>query len=230
MRKIISFNHDKKLILMCPKGLSFEQMRFLSENTNSYTQHYEDNKLIREGNVISDTYDESLNHIFPEYEKLVFVKNPYWRILQIYLWNFLYTPKYDSIETFKKTLKSIYYYKNPIIDKPRIFSEMGPQNILQYYNFFKVENFSEEMSKWFGVTVNEDIEYFSKLKKVSSHYHESMECISDFFDRESASIIYEIHQPIFEKFGYSFYSYLDYHDEVNKIHHLHGNIVNKFEM
>jgi hypothetical protein len=107
---------------------------------------------------------------------------------------------------------------------------MGPQNILQYYNFFKVENFSEEMSKWFGVTVNEDIEYFSKLKKVSSHYHESMECISDFFDRESASIIYEIHQPIFEKFGYSFYSYLDYHDEVNKIHHLHGDIVNKFEM
>jgi hypothetical protein len=232
MRKYINLVPSRKLVLICPKGISFEQMDCLNQNLDTQTQIYLDGLLKRESKGLSDTYDEDLISLFPDYETLVLVKNPYWRVLQIYLWNFLYSakPNIDEVKTFKKTLISIYKNRDENIKIDRINHELSCQSSDNYKNFFRVENFIDEMKNWFGIDLSENPKYFSNLISVSSNYHESMTSLSNFYDKESADIVYEIHKPIFEKFGYSYYSYLDFHSPTQRIHHLHGNIVNKFEL
>lgn len=231
MRKFINIIPSQNLILICPKGLSFEQMEYIHKNLNTQTQVYLDGELVRDAKGLSDTYDEDLNMLYPDYDKLVFIKNPYWRILHIYLWNFLYVsnPAVPKVETFKKTLISIYKNRDENIKINRIWHEMSPQPIEGYDKFFKVEDFVTEFKNWFGSEIKEVPEYFSQMKNVSSNYHQSMTSLSDFYDRESAEIVYQVHKPIFDKFGYSFHSYLDYHSPTQRIHQLHGDLSNKFE-
>jgi hypothetical protein len=231
MKQFITHIPNKKMILICPKGISFEQMEIISKTTGSKVSTYENNEKLKEVDGISDNFNEELLSDFPNYQKLMIIKNPYWRILQSYLWNFLYKVSYPfpPVATFKKTIKSLYFDSNFPLQHERLRFEMKSQKIDGIDNFFITEDFQNQMKFWFDEKVESDTPYNSVLTKVSSNYHESMSSLSEFYDRESAEIIYEENRNVFEKFNYSFHSYLDFHTPVKKVHHLHGDLVNKFE-
>lgn len=231
MKQFITYIPNKKMILVCPKGISFDQMETVSKKVGSKISTYENNVKLKEVDGISDNFNEELISFYPDYQKLMIIKNPYWRILQSYLWNFLYKVNYPfpPIKTFKQTIKSLYFDPNFLLQHDRLRFEMKSQKIEGCNNFFITEDFQNQMEVWFDSKVDPNIPYNSVLTKVSSNYHESMSSLSEFYDRESAEIIYEENQTIFEKFNYSFYSYLDFHSPIQKVHHLHGDIVNKFE-
>lgn len=231
MKQFITHIPEKKMLLVCPKGISFEQMEIISKTSGSKVSTYENNQKTKEVDGLSDNFDEELIALYPNFQKLIIIKNPYWRILQSYLWNFLYNVgyKFPPIKTFKKTIKSLYFDSTFPLQHERLRYEMKSQKITDQDNFFITEDFQNQMKFWFNTNVDSNIPYNSTLTKVSSNYHESMSSLSEFYDRESAEIIYEEHQKIFEKFNYNFYSYLDFHSSIRKVHHLHGNLVNKFE-
>lgn len=231
MKQFISYIPEKKIILICPKGISFEQMEIIAKASGSKVARYEKDQKIRDVEGISDDFSEDLFSYYSDFKKLLIIKNPYWRVLQTYLWNFLYKVNYQypPVETFKKTIRSIYRNPNHPFENESVRNGFKAQKIEGDYNFFITEDFQKQMKYWFDTNVDTNIPYFSILTRVSSNYHESMSTISEFYDRESAEIIYEQHQSIFEKFDYSFYSYLDFHTYNDRIHHLHGDLVNKFE-
>lgn len=231
MRQFISYLDDRKIVLLCPKGLSFEQMMDLNEKLSPKTDIYLEGNHLKTTDSLSDSYDLELLEKFSDYQKMIFIKNPYWRVLQVYLWNFLYASKIsiEEVYSFKKTLKSIYIGVGPIVTtNKKLISEMKCQSY-EHELVFKSENYNQEMMEHFNIQTQNSLPYFSQLLEVSSNYHRSMNSISEFYDRESAELVYENHKDIFENFGYSFYSYLDFHDPISKIHHLHGDLQNKFE-
>ncbi len=229
-RKTITYLPEKKLILLIPAGLSVDEINQL-KILNSKIMVCNDNDIIKERLGISYCYHESLIPKLENYNLLMFIKNPYWRVLEIYLWKYLYHPPYDNsiTKTFKKTIKRLYGTLDIGSEKENRFY-VDPQNLGLTENYFICENFKSELQKWFKIEANSQPRKNVRIIRPTSSYDLSMETVSDFYDSESAEIIYKKHQKVFEKFGYDFYSYLDYHEPVKKIHVLHGDLVNKFEI
>lgn len=229
-RKTITHLPDKKRILLIPAGLSFDELSPL-KILDPKIKFYNDDEFLNEKSGISYCYYETLIPKFENYDSLMFIKNPYWRILEIYLWKYLYHPSYGSTptKTFKKTIKKLYGTLDLGLEKEnRIY--VSPQNLDLTENFFVCENYKTEFNKWFGFEIEPVHRHNIRVQKPTSLYDLSLETFSDFYDSESAEIIYNKHKKVFERFGYDFYSYLDHHDEVKKIHVLHGDLVNKFEI
>ena len=231
IRKTITFLSDKNLILLTPAGLSIDELNLIKILDPTIKVYDDNDDLINERKGVSYMYYETLIPKFENPNLLMFIKNPYWRILEVYLWKYLYYESYDSsiTKTFKKTIKRLYCTSD-------IGSERGnrlyvsPQNLNLTDNFFICESFQTEFKKWFNLEVEMKPRQNVRVNKPTSLYDLSMESLSDFYDSESAEIIYNKHQEVFEKFGYDFYSYLDYHNPVKKIHVLHGDLINKFEI
>lgn len=230
-RKTITFLSDRNLILLTPAGLSIDELELIKILDPTIKVYGSNDDLINERKGISYMYYETLISKFENPNLLMFIKNPYWRILEVYLWKYLYYESYDSsiTKTFKKTIKRLYGTLDIGSEKEnRLY--VGPQNLNLTDNFFICENFQTEFKKWFDLEVDINPRQNVRVNKPTSLYDLSMESLSDFYDSESAEIIYNKHQKVFEKFGYDFYSYLDYHDPMKKIHVLHGDLVNKFEI
>lgn len=229
-RKTITHLPDKKRILLIPAGLSFDELSPL-KILDPKIKFYNDDEFLNEKSGISYCYYETLITKFENYDSLMFIKNPYWRILEIYLWKYLYHPSYGSTitKTFKKTIKRLYGTLDLGLEKEnRIY--VSPQNLDLTENFFVCENYKTEFNKWFGFEIDSVLRHNIRVQKPTSLYDSSLETFSDFYDSESAEIIYSKHEKVFDKFGYDFYSYLDYHNPIKKIHVLHGDLVNKFEI
>ena len=75
-----------------------------------------------------------------------------------------------------------------------------------------------------------NVKYFESVKTGGSNYLWSIKNFSDFYDRETAEIVYEKHKNYFEVFNYDFYSYLDFYDPIEKVHALHGKQTNIFHI
>ncbi len=147
------------------------------------------------------------------------------------LWKYLYYESYGSsiTKTFKKTIKKLYGTLDIGSEKEnRLY--VNPQNLNLTNNYFICENFQSEFKKWFNFEIEVQPRQNIRVNKPTSLYDLSMQSLSDFYDSESAEIVYNKHRKVFEKFNYDFYSYLDYHDPIRKIHVLHGDLVNKFEI
>lgn len=229
-RKTITHLPDKKLILLIPAGLSFDELTPL-KILDPKIKFYDGDEFLNEKNGISYCYYETLISRFENYDSLMFVKNPYWRILEIYLWKYLYQPCYGNTitKTFKKTIKRLYGSLDLGLEKEnRIY--VSPQDLNLTKNYFVCENYKSELKRWFNIETEVVPRSNVRLERPTSLYDFSIDTLSDFYDSESAEIIYEKNIKIFEKFGYDFYSYLDYHDPVRKIHALHGDLINKFEI
>lgn len=229
-RKRITYLKDKKLILLVPPGLSTDEMNEL-KFLDPTIRVYKDKGVYSERFGVSYKFDESLINDFPDFQKIMFIKNPYWRTLEIYLWQYLYRVSYgtDQTQSFKKTIKKLYEgdvsemeYENKLY--------VSPQNISLTKNYFICENFGTELQKWFGNNLESIVRPNIRSIKPSSIYDLTMETASDFYDRECAEMVYEKNRQIFEEFNYDFYSYLDSHNPVKKIHALHGDPINKFEI
>jgi hypothetical protein len=230
-RSLISVFEKKKYLVLIPEGLSKPEMETIC-TFGSVTKIYKENELFKQYEGVTDRYDEKLFNNFPDYQKLMFVKNPYWRTLEYYLWNYCYSSEYENrkTETFKKTIKSLYEENNFSFREMKNKKAIQPQNLNLTENYFLCEDFINESYKWFDVEVLTNPKPFLRIPNSSSFYDSSMLTMSDFYDKESAERVYEKNKSVFEKFGYSFYSYLDFHDPVRKIHSLHGNLTNNFEL
>lgn len=230
-RSLISLFEEKKYVVLVPEGLSKPEMEVIS-SLGIITKIYKENELYKEYEGVTDRYDETLIGNFPEYTKLLFVKNPYWRTLEYYLWKYIYSTEYDGrkTETFKKTIKRLYEDDvfSPVETKNK--KAIEPQNLNLTENYFICEDFKNECSKWFDIEIQLNPKNYSRIPNSSSFYDSSMLTMSDFYDKESAEMVYEKNRDVFEKFNYSFYSYLDFHNPVRKIHSLHGGITNNFEI
>jgi hypothetical protein len=231
-RSLITVFEKKKYLVLIPEGLSIPEMETIS-TFGIITKVYKENEFFKnhEG-WATNQYDEKLFNNFPDYQKLMFVKNPYWRTLEYYLWNYCYSSEYENrkTETFKKTIKSLYEENNFSFREMKNKKAIQPQNLNLTENYFLCEDFINESYKWFDVEVLTNPKPFLRIPNSSSFYDSSMLTMSDFYDKESAERVYEKNKSVFEKFGYSFYSYLDFHDPVRKIHSLHGNLTNNFEL
>lgn len=230
-RSLISVFEEKKYLVLIPEGLSKPEM----ETINTFgiiTKIYKENELFKQYEGVTDRYDERLFDFHSKYEKLLFVKNPYWRTLELYLWKYIYSTEYDGrkTETFKRTIHRLYNESDFSVREMKNKMAVMPQNINLTSNFFVCEDFVNETSKWFDIKLMSAPKNYSRIPNSSSFYESSMMTMSDFYDKESAEMIYEMNREIFERFNYSFYSYLDFHDPVRKIHSLHGNLKNNFEL
>lgn len=230
-RSLISVFEEKKYLVLVPEGLSKSEMETIS-TFGIITKIYKENELFKQYEGVTDRYDESLFYYFPNYQKLLFVKNPYWRTLEYYLWKYIYSTEYDNrkTETFKKTIKRLYEEDNFSEREMKNKKAIEPQNLNLTENYFLCEDFKNESFKWFNVEIQTTPQNYSRIPNSSSFYDSSMLTMSDFYDKESAEMVYERNKSVFEKFGYSFYSYLEFHDPVRKIHSLHGNLTNNFEL
>lgn len=230
-RSLISVFDEKKYLVLIPEGLSKPEMEVIS-TLGIITKIYKENELFKQYEGLTDRYNEELFDFFPDYEKLLFVKNPYWRTLELYLWKYIYSDEYDGKKTedFKKTIKKLYDDDNFFGRELKNKKAVQPQDLNLTENYFVCENLKEESLKWFNLKINLTPKPFSRIPNSSSFYDSSMLTMSDFYDKECAEMIYEKNRDIFEKFGYGFYSYLDFHDPVRKIHSLHGNPINNFEL
>lgn len=229
-KKTITYLSDKNMVLLIPAGLSLDELEPI-KILSPTIKVYHDDEFVKERRGISYMYYESLIPNFDNPELLMFVKNPYWRILEVYLWKYLYYESYGSsiTKTFKKTIKKLYGTLDVGSEKEnRLY--VNPQNLNLTNNYFICENFQSEFKKWFSFEIEVQPRQNIRVNKPTSLYDLSMQSLSDFYDSESAEIVYNKHRKVFEKFNYDFYSYLDYHDPIRKIHVLHGDLVNKFEI
>jgi hypothetical protein len=230
-RSLISIFEEKKYLVLVPEGLSKSEMDTIA-TFGIITKIYKENKFVKDHPLVSDRFDESLFDYYSDYEKLLFVKNPYWRTLEHYLWKYIYSTEYDDrkTETFKKTIKRLYEEDDFSEREMKNKRAIEPQNLDLTENYFLCEDFKAESLKWFGIEIQNNPKNYSRVPNSSSFYDSSMLTMSDFYDKESAEMVYEKNKSVFEKIGYSFYSYLDFHDPVRKIHSLHGNLTNNFEL
>ena len=102
-RKTITYLPEKKLILLTPGGLSLDEINPI-KLLGPKVRVYNNDTLINERNGMSYCYYEDLIPKFDNFDLLMFIKNPYWRILEVYLWKYLYYESYGTTltKTFKK--------------------------------------------------------------------------------------------------------------------------------
>lgn len=219
----ITILENEKVVLVIPTGISSEQRSFFSR-LNPQVMKFENGEISTERFGITDKTDLNLLKYFDSYKKIALIKNPYWRVLEIYFWNFLYGE--NPLKIQNPTFKKVIYEDLKNTEVSRYFHQ---QEIFGVDNFIFCENFREDFWKYFKVDCGSELRYILRITDSSSLYDKSLPTFSHFYDSELAKIVYEKHQQIFERFNYDYYSYLDYFNPIDKIHYLHGSPKNKFE-
>jgi hypothetical protein len=101
----------------------------------------------------------------------------------------------------------------------RVRNKIRPVNSPEFDEIIYLENIN-----------NPEVSHFDMLRTQGSNYLWSIENYSDFYDSETAEMVYQKHKDYFEKFNYDFYSYLDFYSPVEKVHVLHGKQSNIFHI
>ena len=225
----VSFYEPKKFILVPNFGISWSQLQVLSD-IGVQTRIFSGENVIDTAKFVSEEHDKNYFDFFPDYSKLVLIKNPYWRVLSIYIRYFLCNSEKDyKVLTFKRFLKKIYSRSNLNLQETYLADQFLSQHVLDGDNFLLCEDFSDSIAFWFEKKIDTKPLYNDSFKNLPNIYNMNMETLSDFYDHESADLVYTHNQFIFNKFGYPRFSYLDYHSPVKKIHVLHGRLTNYYE-
>jgi len=215
----ISLLPNLKKILICPKGISFSQMEVMN-GFGIETQIYREGELKRSVNHFSDESNLDLLKHYPDFQVVMMVKNPYWRIFEIYYRNLLFSyPK--NLIPFNELVLRMYTSETLTNHEKRIKKYFFDVKLDLPYDIIKCENFKEDVYNKLGYEVKNEPDYMSLNSSLFSLYFENSESLSDFYDLKTATMIYENNIETFKSFGYSFYSYLDFHSPIKKIHHLH---------
>jgi len=219
----ITVLEDVKVVLIVPQGISSEQ-RALFSRFNPEIKKIDGSSITTYKYGVCETTNMSLLDHFEGYKKISLVKNPYWRVLDVYFWKFFYGGIATELElpTFKRVLKKF------MLDDTKL-GYFEPQVTDTISNFIRCENFREDFWYHFQIDCGTEARYMFRISDSNSVYDRSLPTFSHFYDQESADIVYEKHQKIFKDFNYDYYSYLDYLNPIDKIHHIHGKPTNKFE-
>lgn len=214
----ITFCDERKELLLPVIGLSNSETKIFSNEgfkTLTYNTKEEKNYL----DHISSGFNIELSEFFPNFKKILVVKNPYWSVLETYLKKYCYS--YSILTPY-------FTFRESVIQD--IIEVNYPEDLTQFDDFFIIENYKSEYKRIFDIEKNDEVQYSDRLTKKISNYHTSQKTLSDFYENDIAKIIYEKFNQYFVKFGYDQYSYLDYHSPVDKIHALHGNQTNIFHL
>jgi len=216
----INIHPEKKEILLVPNGITNSERRFY------YDMGYYGISLKKnEENIKLRTISESMEYVdfkqSNEYKKIILVKNPYWRLLMSYLW--VYVISSGEHKDYEKDFKS---FVNRLVLNEKfekwddaVRHKIQPINLPHFDEIIYLESIKDP-----------NVKYFEPIKTGGSNYLWSIKNFSDFYDRETAEIVYEKHKNYFEVFNYDFYSYLEFYDPIEKVHSLHGKQSNIFHV
>jgi len=214
----ISFCEERKELILPVIGLTLSESNIFSKNgvKTLFINRKGEKKYF---DFTSSGFNLELCDLFPNFKKILVVKNPYWSVLETYLKKYCYS---YSILTPCST------FRESVIQD--IIEVNYPDDLTQFDDFFIIENHKSEFKRIFDLENNDEILYSDRLTKKTSNYHASQKTLSDFYENDIAEIIYKKFNQYFVKFGYDQYSYLDYHGPIDKIHALHGNQTNIFHL
>lgn len=168
---------------------------------------------------VSRGFNLELSNLFPNFKKILVVKNPYWSVLETYLKRYCYV---HSI------VKPPFTFRESVIED--IIEVNYPEDLSQFDDFFIIEKHKSEFIRLFNLEQPDEVNHSERFLQKFSNYHASQKTLSDFYDADIAEIVYNRFEEYFVKFGYDRYSYLDFHGQVEKIHALHGNQINIFHL
>ena len=217
---LINIHPERSEILLAPHGLTNSE-RNLFNNQGYYAISLKNGEE-----------DKKLNCIYPsmyygdfiksdEYKKIMLAKNPYWRILMVYLWYYIQSSgeKKDVIKHFKSFVNRLVLNEDFQEWQETVRRKIRPIILPEFDEVIHLESID-----------NPDVTYFDMIRTQGSNYLWSIENYSDFYDIETAEIVFQKNKDYFERFNYSFYSYLDFYNPVEKIHALHGKQTNIFHL
>lgn len=215
----ISFCEERKELILPIIGLTLSESKMFSKigaktliiNKKGEKKYFD---------FITNGFDLDLCDLFPNFKKILIVKNPYWSMLETYLTKYCYP--FSREERYSLSFKSAVINDQIEINYPKGLS--------QFDDFFVVENYKSESIRLFNLEQTDEVNYSDRFLKKVSNYHASQKTLSDFYDSDIAEIVYNRFEEYFVKFGYDRYSYLDFHNQVEKIHALHGNQTNIFHI
>jgi hypothetical protein len=214
----ISFCEERNELILPIIGLTLSESNiFLKNGVRTLIVNKKGEKKYFD--FVSRGFNLELCDLFPNFKKILVVKNPYWSVLETYLQRYCYS---------HSMLRPHFTFRESVIQD--IIEVNYPEDLTQFDDFFIIENYKSEYKRIFGLEKNDEVQYSDRLTKKISNYHTSQKTLSDFYDNDIAEIIYEKFNQYFVKFGYDQYSYLDYHSLVDKIHALHGNQTNIFHL
>ena len=214
----ISFCEERNELILPIIGLTLSESNiFLKNGARTLIVNKKGEKKYCD--FILGGFNLELCNLFPNFKKILVVKNPYWSVLETYLKRYCYThTKVNPHITFRESVVQ------------DIIEVNYPEDLSQFDDFFIIENYKSEHKRIFGLENNDEIRCSDRFNTKISNYHTSQKTLSDFYDNDIAEIIYEKFNQYFVKFGYDRYSYLDFHGQVEKIHALHGNQTNIFHL
>jgi hypothetical protein len=214
----ISFCEERNELILPIIGLTLSESNiFLKNGVRTLIVNKKGEKKYFD--FVSRGFNLELCDLFPNFKKILVVKNPYWSVLETYLQRYCYS---------HSMLRPHFTFRESVIQD--IIEVNYPEDLTQFDDFFIIENYKSEYKRIFGLEKNDEVQYSDRFTKKISNYHTSQKTLSDFYDNDIAKIIYEKFNQYFVKFGYDQYSYLDYHSPVDKIHALHGNQTNIFHL
>jgi hypothetical protein len=220
MNHLINIHPERSEILLVPHGLTKSERNLFNDQgyySISLKNGEEDEKL----NYICPSMDYSDFKKSDEYKKIILVKNPYWRILRTYLRNYIQLSgeKKDVIKHFKSFVNRLVLNENFQEWEEQVRRKIRSINLPEFDEVIHLESID-----------NPDVIYFDMIRTQGSNYLWSIENYSDFYDIETAEIVFQKNKDYFERFNYTFYSYLDFYNPIEKIHVLHGKQTNIFHL
>ena len=220
MNHLINIHPERNEILLIPHGLTKSEKNFFNHqgyHAISLKNGEQDEKL----DCIFSCMDYSDFKKSVDCKKIMVSKNPYWRLLMVYLWDYVHVSgeKKGFEKHFKSFVNRLVLNENFQEWEERVRNKIRPVNSPKFDEIIYLENIN-----------NPDVSHFDMLRTQGSNYLWSIENYSDFYDLETAEMVYQKHKDYFEKFNYDFYSYLDFYSPVEKVHVLHGKQSNIFHI
>ena len=214
----ISFCEERNELILPIIGLTLSESNiFLKNGVRTLIVNKKGEKKYFD--FVSSGFNLELSNLFPNFKKILVVKNPYWSVLETYLKRYCYV---------QSIVKPPFTFRESVIQD--IIEVNYPEDLSQFDDFFIIEKHKSEFIRLFNLEQPDEVNHSERFLKKISNYHTSQKTLSDFYDNDIAEIIYEKFNQYFVKFGYDRYSYLDFHGQVEKIHALHGNQTNIFHL
>jgi hypothetical protein len=214
----ISFCEERNELILPIIGLTLSESNiFLKNGVRTLIVNKKGEKKYFD--FVSRGFNLELCNLFPNFKKILVVKNPYWSVLETYLQRYCYS---HSI------LKPHFTFRESVIQD--IIEVDYPEDLSQFDDFFIIEKHKSEFIRLFNLEQPDEVNHSERFLQKFSNYHASQKTLSDFYDADIAEIVYNRFEEYFVKFGYDRYSYLDFHGQVEKIHALHGNQINIFHL
>ena len=154
----ISFCEERNELILPIIGLTLsESSIFLKNGVRTLIVNKKGEKKYFD--FVSSGFNLELSNLFPNFKKILVVKNPYWSVLETYLKRYCYV---HSI------LKLHFTFREFVIQD--IIEVSYPEDLTQFDDFFIIENYKSEYKRIFGLEKNDEIQCSDRFTQKFSNY------------------------------------------------------------